>query len=97
MIHSTSNNSGQPRSDALAASDRKPAAPVSLSAAATAETLSSAGADSLRAALAATPEIRPEVVARGKELARDVNYPPRAIIEDLARLFQETQDLSLEA
>ena len=97
MIHSTSNNSGQPRSDAIATSDRKPAALPSTAYAATGETLSSAGADSLRAALAATPEIRPEVVARGKELASDVNYPPRAIIEDLAKLFQETQDLSLEA
>lgn len=93
MIHSTSNTSGQQRPDAVGASNRKPAAPAGAPPV-SGETLSSAGTDALRAALAATPEVRPEEVQKGKSLAVDASYPPRAIIEDLARLFIQSQDAS---
>ncbi len=48
----------------------------------------------LQEALLRTPAIRPEVVARGKELAVDPNYPPLAVIESLASLITSAQDVS---
>jgi len=94
MIHSASNTPGQPRPDAIAASDRKPLASAPASTTISGETLSSSSSDALRAALAATPEIRPEMVEKGKSFVVDANYPPRAIINDLAELFVKTQDLA---
>ncbi len=59
--------------------------------------LSSASTDGLRQALAQSGEIRPEVVAQGKALAVDLNYPPRQIIESLAKLMIASRDLSSNA
>ena len=56
--------------------------------------LSFTGSESLRAALAATPEIRPEVVAEGRHLAIDPNYPPLQIIEELAKVLLQSADPS---
>ncbi len=56
--------------------------------------LSFTGAESLRAALAATPEVRPEVVAEGRHLAVDPNYPPLQIIEELAKVLLQSADPS---
>jgi|688.fasta_scaffold56715_5 hypothetical protein len=56
--------------------------------------LSFSGSESLRAALAATPEIRPEVVAEGRHLAIDPNYPPLRIIEELAKVLIQSADPS---
>ncbi len=58
------------------------------------ERLSTANANGLREALAATPEIRPEVVARAQALAVDPNYPPLEIIERVASLLANSQDPS---
>lgn len=41
----------------------------------------------LDAALQATPKVRPETVARAKELLSDVKYPPTATIEGIAALL----------
>ena len=38
-------------------------------------------------ALKSTPEIRPEVVARGKQLAADPNYPSQDVINKVAQLI----------
>lgn len=38
-------------------------------------------------ALQATPEVRPEAVARAHELLSDVKYPPAATIEGIAALL----------
>lgn len=38
-------------------------------------------------ALRETPVVRPEVVARAKELISDVKYPPAAAIEGIAALL----------
>jgi len=38
-------------------------------------------------ALQATPEARPEAVARAKELLSDVKYPPAATIEGISALL----------
>ncbi len=38
-------------------------------------------------ALRAEPEIRPEVVARGKELLNDPNFPSQEIVDSIAKLI----------
>ena len=58
------------------------------------EQLSTIHAENLRAALARTPEIRPEVVERARGLSADPLYPPRQIIEDVARLITASEDPS---
>lgn len=50
----------------------------------------------LQAALKETPEVRPEVVARGRDLATDPAYPPLEIINRLATLISSSKDLSVE-
>jgi hypothetical protein len=91
MIHSTSNLHGYNRTDAAALSIAKQASTPKAEAD-SGERLSSSSSQALREALNNTPEIRPEVVARGKALAVDANYPPREIIEGLAKLMTETRD-----
>lgn len=43
-------------------------------------------------ALRSTPEIRPEVVARGKELLKDPNYPSKEIVDSIAKLIVPFDD-----
>ena len=91
MIHSTSHLHGYNRTDAAALSTAKQASTPKAEAD-SGERLSSSSSQALREALNNSPEIRPEVVARGKALAVDANYPPREIIEGLAKLMMETRD-----
>jgi len=93
MIQSTSSLSGYYRSEPLSVSSSQ----KSLTAKTQPETgdnLSSANTSNLREALAQTSAIRPEVVARGKALAIDPSYPPRHLIESLAKLMVQSRDLS---
>jgi len=53
-------------------------------------------AEALNQALAATPDVRPEVVARTRALVADANYPPRETIERLATLFALNLDTDTE-
>jgi len=98
MIQSTSNLTGYYKADALASlpSQKTPAA-TTASSQSTGDQLSSASTDGLRQALAQTNEIRPDVVAKGKALSVDLNYPPRQIIESLAKLLVDSRDLSSNA
>jgi hypothetical protein len=91
MIHSTSNSTPSPGAIPPAGA-KIPAKPAP--AAQTPDTLDTAASSAVREALAALPEARPEVVEHGRKLAVDANYPPRAIIEDIARLLVTSQDLS---
>ncbi|MET0262919.1 MAG: hypothetical protein ABW223_08470 [Rariglobus sp.] len=91
MIHSTSNSTPQP--SGITAADARISAKPALAASGN-DTLDTASTTALREALAALPEVRPEVVERARQLAVDANYPPRAIIEDIARLFVQSQDPS---
>ena len=43
-------------------------------------------------ALREQPEIRPEVVAKGKELLNDPNYPSQEIVESIAKLIVPLDD-----
>ena len=93
MIQPTSNLSGYYRTDSISiSSGQKSSTPKAQPGAG--DSLSSANTSGLREALAQTSEIRPEVVARGKALAIDPNYPPRQLIESLARLMIDSRDPS---
>lgn len=95
MIQSTSNLSGYYRADSISTSGQK-----SFTAKAQPEvgdSLSSANTSNLREALAQTSEIRPEIVARGKALAVDPSYPPRQILEGLAKLMVDSRDPATNA
>jgi hypothetical protein len=91
MIHSTSHS--HPLPGGLPAVGAKPA-DKQVPAVQKPDTLDTTSSTALREALAAQPEVRPEVVAKGEQLAVDANYPPRAIIEDIARLFVQSRDLT---
>lgn len=56
--------------------------------------LSTEQSTSLSAALARTPEIRPEVVERGRALAADPSYPSKEIINRLSDLIVRSDDLT---
>jgi hypothetical protein len=56
--------------------------------------LSTDKAEQLRTALAAHPEVRPEMVARGRALAADSSYPSPEIIGHVAAQIVNSPDLS---
>lgn len=56
--------------------------------------ISTQSAEFLRAQLQSQPEIRPEVVARGRELAADPQYPPVDILREIAGGVMRAPDLS---
>lgn len=93
MIQPTSPFLGYNRADAAASSATK-TAPATPPPAETGDRLSSHNSEALQAALSNTPEVRPEVVARGQRLLVDLSYPPREIIESLSKLFTHSVDLS---
>lgn len=43
----------------------------------------------LRGALADTPSVRPEVVARAQQLINDNQYPPTSVVDSISNLFAE--------
>ncbi len=91
MISNTSSTQGSPAPDFRSVPPKKPSAqPASPEA----DNLSTGNLQHLQAALAATPEIRPEMVAYGTKLALDPKYPPLEIIEDVARIIVQSKDLS---
>lgn len=92
MISNTSSTNGTPPPHLPPERARKSVAAPSLGT----ESLSTSSLEHLREALATTPEIRPEMVAHGERLAVDANYPPRAIIEDIARQIVASEDPSAE-
>jgi hypothetical protein len=54
-------------------------------------------AEFLKAELARQPEVRPDVVARGKALAADSSYPPVSVISKVASQILNSPDLSEDA
>jgi hypothetical protein len=57
---------------------------------------SAANSAALRAALAAQPEIRPDVVVRGKALAADPSYPSPEILRSVGQAILRSPDLSVD-
>jgi hypothetical protein len=45
----------------------------------------------LAAQVAAQPTVRPDQVERAKQLLSSPNYPPRAIVESVAKLIADSQ------
>jgi hypothetical protein len=91
MITHTKNVGSMP---APATDPQRRRAAVSTTPAAPEDTLSTNNATHLKAALEQTPVVRPEVVSRAAALATDPAYPPIAIIEKVARLIADSNDLS---
>lgn len=56
--------------------------------------ISTENAAFLRAELQRQPEIRPEVVARARELAADPGYPPITTLREVARQILASPDLT---
>jgi hypothetical protein len=50
----------------------------------------------LRSALASQPEIRPDVVARGRALAADPSYPSQDILRKVGEAILKAPDLSVD-
>jgi hypothetical protein len=46
-----------------------------------------ARSDALNRTLAATPDVRPDVVARARQLVAQPAYPPKDVLERIARLI----------
>lgn len=77
--HIYAQNQGKSAQGALA----KPAADTSAAAAPAGDKLQLSALDALRA----QPEVRPDVVARGKELLNDPNFPSKEMMHDMAKLI----------
>jgi hypothetical protein len=86
---SSSDSAGGPDPVSLSLS-RQPARPLPEQQ----DSVSTGNVDGLRTALAAQPEIRPEVVARGQALAADPDYPPAAVLQRVASLILDAPDPS---
>ncbi|HVU15765.1 MAG TPA: hypothetical protein VHD32_02485 [Candidatus Didemnitutus sp.] len=61
-----------------------------------ADQFSAANSDALRGALASQPEIRPDVVARGRELAADPSYPSLDILRQVGQKILNSPDLTVD-
>lgn len=90
MITSTSSADRTPRPEQLAPVAKPVVSPES----ARADRISTEQAEFLRAALARQPEVRPEVVARGRELAADPSYPSLDVLRHVAGQILASPDLS---
>jgi len=91
MIDSTSPSDRAARASATTADLQKPAAARIQPAF---DSLSTDKTTQLQDALQQVPEIRPEVVARGKALAADPGYPSASIIASVAGMIVNSPDLS---
>jgi len=60
------------------------------------DSLSTENAMRLRAALAQTPALRPEVIERASALAKDPGYPSMDIMLKIGRMLVDSKDLSLQ-
>jgi hypothetical protein len=89
MINSTPRSDPLSRPDLVAPSTVRP--PVL---ALGTDRFSAGNSASLRAALAAQPEIRPEVVARGRALAADPSYPSVEVLRQVGVSLLRSPDLT---
>jgi hypothetical protein len=91
MINSTNPLSAQPATPEVALN---PSATYARPAAAAADRLSTDSAEFLKAKMADDPAVRPDMVARGRQLAADPNYPSAQVIGSVARQILQAPDLS---
>jgi hypothetical protein len=90
MISSTSSSDRAARPEAVAASTTPAVRPYTPRP----DQISTESAAFLRAELQRQPEIRPEVVERARALAADPNYPPPAVLREVAHQILNSPDLS---
>ena len=90
MINSTSSSDRTPRADSVEITRPK----VVIRNPGNTDQFSAESSAALRVALAKQPEIRPEVVARGRALAADPTYPSTAILSRVAQGLIKSPDLS---
>lgn len=91
MINSTSSQQGTPSTPVVGLGATNVVRRASFGAT---DSLSTAGAELLKANLASEPEVRPEMVAKGRALAADPNYPSAQINSAVARTILLSPDLS---
>lgn len=90
MISSTSSTDRTVRPELVAAAGPAAGRPAGLRP----DQISTENAAFLRAELQRQPEVRPEVVARARELAADPNYPSFEILKSVAGQILAAPDLS---
>jgi hypothetical protein len=93
MINSTSSQQGLPATAAIGLTQTNLVQRAALS---SQDHLSTESAEMLKSKLSSEPEIRPDVVARGRALAADPGYPPAQIVGALARSIVQSPDPSEE-
>lgn len=91
MIHSTSPSDRTARTEAPPSVQQKPVVRGP-----GADQFTAQHSTALRAALAAQPEIRSEVVARGRALAADPAYPSTDILRQVAAKLIASPDLTVD-
>jgi hypothetical protein len=91
MINSTSSSDRTIRPDSIAHAPAKSAVRGLGT-----DQFSASNSDALRSSLASQPEVRPEVVARGRELAADPSYPSAEILRQVGGMILKSPDLSVE-
>ncbi len=90
MINSTSSSERTPRADAVQITRPK----VVIRNPDGGDQFSAANSDALRVALTRQPEIRPEVVERGRALAADPTYPSAEILHQVGKAIINSPDFS---
>lgn len=91
MINSTSSSDRVLRPDTVSTQAAKtPALRLG------ADRFSASNTDALRQTVASMPSIRPEVVARGRELAANPDYPSKDILRQVGAAILQAQDLTTE-
>lgn len=91
MINSTSSSDRTPRADSVEISRPKVMLRGSGS-----DKFSAESSAALRVALTRLPEVRPEVVERGRALAADPNYPSQDILRQVGERILKSPDISEE-
>lgn len=91
MIHSTTSSDRTSQANAI---QPPQAGSAASSTKIPADQVSTEQATYLREALSRQPEVRPDVVARGKELLADPSYPSTGIVKSVASQILNSPDLS---
>lgn len=93
MINSTSSSDRTPRAESVEVNRPK----VVVRNPDNADQFSAENSAALRVALTRTPEVRPEVVARGRALAADPSYPSAEILRKVGEAIIKSPDFSEDA
>lgn len=93
MINSTSPSDRTPRAESVELTRPK----VVIRPPDNSDQFSTENSSALRVALSRQPEIRPEVVERGRALAADSSYPSADILRNVGKVILNSPDFSEDA